>query len=124
MIAADFLGDPTGTGLDMPSQTDRASGGLTAGSCGPFLFGCNSTQVPVASTGVARCLLESHWNAKWHHGAAYDKACRNLGHVGQPGLVREIIARKILAAARDGERDPDKLYERALQGGDYLRPQA
>src|SRR5436190_844728 len=42
MIAADFLGDPTGTGLDMPSQTHRASGGLTAGSCGPFLFGCNS----------------------------------------------------------------------------------
>jgi hypothetical protein len=29
MIAADFLGDPTGTGLDMPSQTDRASAGLT-----------------------------------------------------------------------------------------------
>src|SRR5260370_34616064 len=28
--------------LDMPSQTHRASGGLTAGSCGPFLFGCNS----------------------------------------------------------------------------------
>ena len=42
MIAADFLGDPTGTGLDMPFQTHRASGGLTAGSCGPFLFGCNS----------------------------------------------------------------------------------
>ena len=42
MIAADFLGDPTGTGLDMPSQTHRASGGLTAGSCGRFLFGCNS----------------------------------------------------------------------------------
>src|SRR5258708_4121690 len=36
MIAADFLGDPTGTGLYMPSQTHRASGGLTAGSCVPF----------------------------------------------------------------------------------------
>ena len=35
MIAADFLGDPTGTELDMPSQTHRASGGLTAGICGP-----------------------------------------------------------------------------------------
>ena len=44
MIAADFLGDPTSTGLDMPSQTHRASGGLTAGSCGPFLFGCNRAQ--------------------------------------------------------------------------------
>jgi hypothetical protein len=26
MIAADFLGDPTGTGLHMPSQTHRTSG--------------------------------------------------------------------------------------------------
>jgi hypothetical protein len=32
MIAADFLADPPGTGLDTPSQTHRASGGLTAGS--------------------------------------------------------------------------------------------
>ena len=30
IIAADFLGDPTGTGLDMPFQTDRASAGLPA----------------------------------------------------------------------------------------------
>ena len=31
------------TGLDMPSQTDRASAALTAGICGPFFFfGCNS----------------------------------------------------------------------------------
>src|SRR5258705_3155107 len=28
-----------------PKRT-RASGGLTAGSCGPFLFGCNSAQLP------------------------------------------------------------------------------
>ena len=42
MIAADFLGDPTGTGLDMPSQTHRASGGLTAGKLWAVLFGCNS----------------------------------------------------------------------------------
>ena len=54
MIAADFLGDPTGTGLDMPSQTHR--GGLTAGgSCGPFLFGCNSAH------GARRL----HGSAKW-----------------------------------------------------------
>src|SRR5258708_2775165 len=37
MIAADFLGDPTGyrIGHALPN-------GPTAGSCGPFLFGCNS----------------------------------------------------------------------------------
>jgi hypothetical protein len=38
MIAADFLGDPTGTGLDMPSQTHCASGGLTAGKLWAVLF--------------------------------------------------------------------------------------
>src|SRR5712671_4441385 len=39
MIAADFLRDPTGIriGHALPN-------GPTAGSCGPFLFGCNSTQ--------------------------------------------------------------------------------
>jgi hypothetical protein len=42
MIAADFLGDPKGTGLDMPSQTHCASGGLTAGKLWAVLFGCNS----------------------------------------------------------------------------------
>src|SRR5882757_9192353 len=45
MIAADFLGDPTGIriGHALPN-------GPTAGSCGPFLFGCNSAQLPVTST--------------------------------------------------------------------------
>src|SRR5712671_5527125 len=39
MIAADFLRDPTGIriGHALPN-------GPTAGSCGPFLFGCNSAQ--------------------------------------------------------------------------------
>src|SRR5882757_653727 len=39
MIAADFLGDPTGIriGHALPN-------GPTVGSCGPFLFGCNSAQ--------------------------------------------------------------------------------
>src|SRR5436305_15226777 len=54
MIAADFLGDPAGTELDMPSQTHRASAGLTAGSCGPFLFGCNSAQGSLASGGSGK----------------------------------------------------------------------
>src|SRR5712672_1588279 len=31
MIAGDFLGDPTGTGLDMPSETDRATAQLNPG---------------------------------------------------------------------------------------------
>jgi len=38
MIAADFLGDPTGTGLDLPIPNGVVSSpGMTAASCGPFL---------------------------------------------------------------------------------------
>ena len=60
-------------------------------------------------------------------GVAYEKACQRLRDVSQPELVQEIIAARIIKAAGTGERDPDKLCERALQGfgvGDYLRRQA
>lgn len=45
---------------------------------------------------------------------AYDKACRSLQDGGQPAVVREVIARRIIELARDGERDPDVLSRRAL----------
>jgi hypothetical protein len=58
---------------------------------------------------------------------AFDKACQRLHDATQPELVQQIVAARILKAARDGERDPDKLCERALQArglGDYLRREA
>jgi hypothetical protein len=48
--------------------------------------------------------------------AAYDKACRSLHDKGQPPLVQEIIATRIMDAAKNGERDPDLLCEAALGG--------
>jgi hypothetical protein len=60
-------------------------------------------------------------------GLAYEKACQRLHDASQPELIQEIIAARIIKAAGNGERDPDKLFERALQGlgvGDYLRRQA
>ncbi len=47
-------------------------------------------------------------------GIAFEKACRSLGNGKQPPPVKEIIAKRILEAARQGERDPDRLCERAL----------
>ena len=41
-------------------------------------------------------------------GQAYDKAR------GQPAIVNEIIARRIIEIAKTGERDPDELCERML----------
>jgi hypothetical protein len=60
-------------------------------------------------------------------GAAYDKACQQLHDAGQPPLVQEIIAARILKLISEGERDPDRLCERTLQAiglADYLRRHA
>jgi len=49
-------------------------------------------------------------------GQAFDCACRSLHNIGQlNNAVKEVIAKRIVELARDGERDPDKLCEHALQ---------
>jgi hypothetical protein len=47
-------------------------------------------------------------------GMAYERAVNELHAGGLPELVREIIAKGILAAAVGGERDPDRLFKSAL----------
>jgi hypothetical protein len=47
-------------------------------------------------------------------GEAFDAACRDLHDGGQPSVVYEVIARRIIEAASSGERDPEKLRDRAL----------
>jgi hypothetical protein len=44
-----------------------------------------------------------------------DRVCHSLRDNGQPDLVRQIIAKRIIEVARKGERDPDELCARALQ---------
>jgi hypothetical protein len=46
---------------------------------------------------------------------AYDKACRSMHDWGQPVIIGEIIAKRIIQFAAAGERDPDELCERALK---------
>jgi hypothetical protein len=46
---------------------------------------------------------------------AYENACKSLHDTGQPIIVQQIIAERIMAAANLGERDPDKLCEIALK---------
>ena len=48
-------------------------------------------------------------------GDAYDRACRSLHDTGQPDLVREVIAKRIIKLAKNGERDPRTLCEEALK---------
>jgi hypothetical protein len=45
---------------------------------------------------------------------AYDRAKKELHDKGQPEIVKEIIARRILALAEQGERDPERLCAGAL----------
>ena len=45
-------------------------------------------------------------------GEAFDNACKSLRNFGS--AVPEIIADLIIAAAKNGERDPARLYEQAL----------
>ena len=47
-------------------------------------------------------------------GEAFDKACNSLRSFGTACTVREIIAKRIIAVARNGERDPARLHEQAL----------
>ena len=47
-------------------------------------------------------------------GKAYDIACLSLHPNGQPPVVQEILAKKIIEVAQRGERDPDRLAAIAL----------
>ena len=54
-------------------------------------------------------------------GEAFDAACKGLRDTGQPALVREIIARRIVKAATKGERDPVRLRNAGLAALGYDR---
>jgi hypothetical protein len=56
-------------------------------------------------------------------GEAFDSACTELHDTGQPPIVYEVIARRIIDATRNGERDPVRLRNvglaaLGLQNGD------
>jgi hypothetical protein len=48
-------------------------------------------------------------------GEAFDAACKALHDTGQPTVVYEVMARRIIAAARKGERDIWRLRRAALE---------
>ncbi len=47
---------------------------------------------------------------------AFEAACKVVRGAGQPEVVHEIVARRIIAAARFGDRDPVRLREAGLAG--------
>lgn len=47
---------------------------------------------------------------------AYAKACRMLHDKGQPALVQEVIAGRIVELVKAGEHDPRRISERVIAG--------
>jgi hypothetical protein len=47
-------------------------------------------------------------------GEAFDRACKTIRNCGSVSTVREIIAKRIIDAAKNGERGPARLQEQAL----------
>ena len=47
-------------------------------------------------------------------GEAFDRACLALHRFGSLVIAREMIAKRLIAAARNGERDPARLCDQAL----------
>ena len=47
-------------------------------------------------------------------GEAFDRACKTLRNSGRAFVVRELIAKRIVDVAKNGERDPARLYRQAL----------
>jgi hypothetical protein len=46
-------------------------------------------------------------------GAAFEKACQTLRNGGRLA-TKDVIAKRIVVLAQEGERDPDRLCARAL----------
>ena len=54
-------------------------------------------------------------------GEAFDAACKDLRDTGQPIMVQEVIAKRIIKAAMKGERDPTRLRKAGLAALGYDR---
>jgi hypothetical protein len=49
-------------------------------------------------------------------GAAFDQACSSLRHFARADRVRELVANRIIEAAKSGELDPVQLHSQAIMG--------
>ena len=45
---------------------------------------------------------------------AFDQVCRELHDTGQPDIVREVIAKRVIEIASHGEHDPKQLCRATL----------
>src|SRR5258708_38132933 len=55
-------------------------------------------------------------------GEAFEAACKDLDEAGQPSVVYEAVAKRIIEMAKSGERDANQLRDRALTAFGHKRP--
>jgi hypothetical protein len=74
------------------------------------------TQRSAAALSVVRFLPRGVFDddATQAMGRAFDSALALLGEKFHPKAIHEVIARRIITAARKGERDPDRLRDTAI----------
>ena len=49
-------------------------------------------------------------------GDAFERACEASGRAGEPSFVQEVLATCVIMLAKTGERHPQVLCDRALEG--------
>jgi hypothetical protein len=61
-------------------------------------------------------LVEQSFDAEQLHamGLAFERACRSLGLGNTIDPLTDLIATKVIEAARSGETDPGRLYEAVM----------
>jgi hypothetical protein len=74
------------------------------------------THRSVAALSVVRFLPRGVFDDEATHamGEAFDSALAVLGEKFQPNVIHEVIARRIITAARKGERNPNRLRDTAI----------
>ncbi len=71
-------------------------------------------------TSVVRYVIETELGSVFDDqatkamGEAFEAACKDLDEAGQPSVVYEAVAKRIIEMAKSGERDPNQLRHKAL----------
>ena len=68
-------------------------------------------------------LVGHAFDAETTHGMeeAFDRVMHALPETGQSGLVRELVAKHVIAIVEDGERNPRVIEQRALEHFGFAR---
>jgi hypothetical protein len=71
--------------------------------------------LPPVFRGALSCLTAKRSSTITIMTTAFEETLRTLGLVDYTGLASEIVAKKIIELAQQGERDPVRLRDRAVQ---------